>query len=508
MVRDFSWHRPIRLKGMGTEVVGDDGRFGPAVATTTSSARLIWCGFAGSSFQDGTRSKPTQPGRVACVEMLDSQEAARRLGVKIPTLYSYVSRGLISAHRSPDSRRLTFSLDEIEDRARRLRRANHAGVRVASITTSVSELRDDGPWYRGVSAAVLATSARFEEVADLLWRSEPGPWLPVEPVVELVSASDLAARDRVRLAVVLTGAHDPFRADLRPDAVVRAARRIIATAVASLSNTSVSDGSTFDTTSVFTAELVDRIGATTVTDGLRRAVNAILVLHADHEIAPSTLAVRVAATTRADCYDAVLSGLGTISGPLHGGASDVARRLLEDSVQHGVDRALGDALRWQGALPGFGHTDYTDGDPRFQVLRPFFDSVADDSQKALLDSVLVRAQAQRLPPPNVDLAIGAIALAAGLAPDAGETLVTLARVAGWIAHYLEELNEVPRRIRARSVYFQDPGSSLSAGQDSSPGFWVDATDWKAAGTQLEEVVDHDVSRTSDGEVRERRGVAH
>ncbi len=387
------------------------------------------------------------------MQMLDSEEAARRLGVKVPTLYSYVSRGQISAHRGDDGRRIAFRADEIDERARRVRRPAHSDVQVVTITTSVSELTAEGPSYRGRPAVSLVDDLSFEEVADLLWVAPSGTWQPDLEVVELTARSSLAARDRLRLSVVLSGAHDPMRADLRPEAVVRAARRLIATMIASL------PGEPEPTTAgawdaPLASRLAEGLGAATVSEQLRAAVNAILVIQADHELAPSTLAVRVAATTRADCYDSLLSGLGAISGPVHGGASDYVRRLLESARSTGVDRALGDALRWQGSLPGFGHVDYAEGDPRFQPLMRFFERLADDDARALVEAVLTRADAQHLPSPNVDLAIGAITFAADLAPDAGETLMTVSRMAGWVAHYLEEIQEMPRRIRARSVYAQ------------------------------------------------------
>jgi citrate synthase len=387
------------------------------------------------------------------MQMLDTEEAARRLGVKVPTLYSYVSRGQISAHRGADGRRIAFRADEIEERARRLRRAAHSDVRVVTITTGVSELTPDGPSYRGTPAVALADDTSFEAVADLLWGAPKGTWRPDTEIAETTARSNLAARDRLRLAVVLSGAHDPMRADLRPEAVVRAARRLLATIIASLpGGPGHVEDEAWDRPLAF--RLAGRLGAPTVTDELRDAVNAILVIQADHELAPSTLAVRVAATTRADCYDSLLSGLGAISGPVHGGASDYVRRLLDSARSTGVDRALGEALRWQGSLPGFGHVDYAEGDPRFRPLMRFFERLADDDARSLVDAVVKRAEAQHLPSPNVDLALGAISFAADLSPDAGETLVTVSRIAGWVGHYLEEIQEMPRRIRARSVYAQ------------------------------------------------------
>ena len=389
------------------------------------------------------------------MQMLDSEEAARRLGVKVPTLYAYVSRGLISTTKSPDGRRNLFSTEEIEERARRLRRARNSEIRVATIATGVSKLHEDGPSYRGVPAVSLVASASYEEVADLLWNAEPGPWVAAPEAVDVAAKASFAARDRIRLAVVVAGATDPLRADLRPTAVTRSARRLIATAVQAL-NAGPTPEADDEQAEVSIAErLSRRLGAPKVTPELVRAVNAVMVLLADHEIAPSTLVVRVAATTRADCYDALLAGLGTISGPLHGSASDVARRLLEDSEQRGVERALGETLRWQGSFPGFGHSDYVAGDPRFTALLPFFEAVAAPRQRKLLREVLARTESQGLPQPNVNLAIGAIAYAAKLAPEAGETLFTIARMTGWVAHYLEEIEEPPRRFRTRTVFVGD-----------------------------------------------------
>lgn len=393
------------------------------------------------------------------MQMLDSGEAARRLGVKLPTLYAYVSRGLITPMKGPDGRRNLFSADEIEQRSRRLRRARSTEIRVATIGTSVSKLHEDGPYYRGVPAIGLVATSSYEQVADLLWRAEPGPWQVAPEVIDIATLAPLAARDRIRLAVVLAGATDPLRADLRREAVIRAARRLIATAVHAL-DSGAANGSRLPESPEadecpIAERLSKRLGAPKVTSDLVRAVNAVMVLLADHEIAPSTLVVRVAATTRADCYDALLAGLGTISGPLHGSASDVARRLLDESEQRGVERALGETLRWQGSFPGFGHSDYPAGDPRFTALMPFFEALAAPRQRKVLKEVLARTERQGLPHPNVNLAIGAIAYAARLAPEAGETLFTIARLTGWVAHYLEEIEESPRRFRTRTVYVED-----------------------------------------------------
>ena len=121
---------------------------------------------------------------------------------------------------------------------------------------------------------------------------------------------------------------------------------------------------------------------------------------ADHELATSTMAVRMAASTRADVYDAVLAGLGTIAGPLHGGASQLAYSLLVDAERDGAERALDDTLRWQGVLPGFGHTVYKHGDARFSVLLELFEQLATPDQVGTVRRLVEVAAAHSIPAPQ------------------------------------------------------------------------------------------------------------
>ncbi|MBV8463534.1 MAG: hypothetical protein JO368_09590 [Acidimicrobiales bacterium] len=183
-----------------------------------------------------------------------------------------------------------------------------------------------------------------------------------------------------------------------------------------------------------------------------RAVDTALVVLADHELATSTMAVRLAASTRADVYDALLAGLSTLAGPLHGGASPNAYALLEAARRHGARRGLDDTLRWQGRLHGFGHTIYRDGDARFAILWERFVELADPDDRHLAEELVGLAEQEDLSFPNVDLALAALAWASGMAPEAGQVLFMVARMAGWVAHYLEELGERPLRYRARAVY--------------------------------------------------------
>ena len=254
----------------------------------------------------------------------------RRLGVKLPTLYAYVSRGLLVSHPSDGGRRRLFDVDDVEHLARRSRGGRRVESRLASVTTGITQIREDGAYYRGHRVTALALTATFEEVADLLWRARPAPehWVPSR----LPRPPHLDTADLLRWVTVLCGAKDRLRADLRPELVIRSARRLITTMVHGLPGqtepASPAGGST-------AAGLARRLVSSTMPgasgDELARTVDMALVLLADHELATSTVAVRVAASTRADLYDAILAGLGTAAGPLHGGASQLAYRLIVDA---------------------------------------------------------------------------------------------------------------------------------------------------------------------------------
>ena len=402
-------------------------------------------------------------------QLLESEEAARRLGVKLPTLYAYVSRGLLTSQRAADGKRSLFDAEQIEALARRSRGGRQVETRLATVTTAITQLRTEGPYYRGRRTADLATTVPYEEVAALLWEDDRARWHP-HP---LVAPAGLSSRDLLRWAVVMAGAGDPLRADLRPEGVVQAAGRLISTVVGVLPVRAVGttpvlhiDGDPEPRPDALAARLTARL-ATSVSPELVRAVNAALVVLADHELATSTLAVRMAASTRADLYDAVLTGLGIFAGPLHGGASQLVHQLLVDADELGAEPAADKALRWMNILPGFGHTVYVEGDPRSQPLLDLFDHLATDRQRAVVGSIIALADSHGFPAPNVDLGIGALVFASGMPADAGQTIFGVARMAGWTAHYLEELNERPLRFRARAIYAR-PASGGGTRRADSP----------------------------------------
>ena len=398
---------------------------------------------------------------------LTAEETAARLGVKLETVYAYVSRGLLTSSRA--GRESTFDAAEVERMARRgrPRRATRRPVFEVEIDTHLTELTPRGPQFRGHDAIHLARTATYEQVAELLWTGRlpdrPAGWEPA-PMAEPVDVrqgwpSTIRRFDRVVLAVALAAAADPARGDLRPEAVAATGARLIASAVEALPpfragavpQLVLGDGVVRRGT--IAGRLWNRLATSKPQPLMLGVLNAALVLCVDHELAASTFAARVAASVRADPYAVVGAGLGPVAGPLHGRASHLARWLLDDAAEVGAPDALAATLRLHGAYPGFGHALYPDGDPRARALLGFLREAAGASPAMAVADDVVAAARQRAPiEPNIDFAVAAMGSVTGMPPDAGEVLFSVARMAGWLAHALEEYGEAPNRFRPRARY--------------------------------------------------------
>jgi citrate synthase len=214
---------------------------------------------------------------------------------------------------------------------------------------------------------------------------------------------------------------------------------------------SSSDGA--GVTGAIAARLAARLCAGPVPPGLVRVLNAALVLLADHEMAASTLAARVAASMRADPYAVVATGLGAMGGALHGGAALGAELMLSSATSPAdAPRVVGDLLRRGERLPGFGHFVYKDGDPRANLLLELVAAYAPASpQLAVASAVTDEARRRALPEPNIEFALAVLAGVAGMIRGAGEAIFATGRAAGWLAHALEEY-ERNTPIRPRGVY--------------------------------------------------------
>ncbi len=409
----------------------------------------------------------TNRGWQRMADFLSAAEAARRLGVKPATLYAYVSRGVLSRGKAADGRASLFHADEIERLARRGRPRRPPGVADITVESAITEITGDRLRFRGLDVTRLAVSHTFEEVAELLWtgelRSAWEPWQARPAALTAGRAAQAALPagtlplERFQVIVPAMAATDPLRLQLEPAAVLAAGRSIIAGMVDCLP-VDVSSGSARSSRDEPVAgRLWSRLGQGRPSPGLLRAMSAALVLLADHELAASTLAARVAASVRADPYAVVGTGLGAMSGALHGGASLGAETLMAAaSGPDDVPRVVAELLRRGEKVPGFGHFVYRGGDPRATVLLDLVRRAAPKSGRlAVAEAVLAEVRQKSLPEPNIDFAIATLARVAGMVTGAGEAIFAVARTAGWIAHALEAYAG-PGPLRPRAVYIGKP----------------------------------------------------
>jgi citrate synthase len=383
-------------------------------------------------------------------ELLTSAEAAHRLGVKRETVYAYVSRGLLARDPASGHRRSLFDRGAVDALADRARHGNRSGAFEVSVRTELTAVDPAGRlFYRGSDAVQLARHRSFEDVAGLLWDGDPGaPWLLARPDRTLLSKVRAAlparagATDLIAVATGALGAADRGAGDRRPEAVRRVGARICAGAVAILG----ADAST----PVGTAgRLLGALYGDGRTPPPRQvaAVNAALVLLADHELSPSALAARVAASTWADPYRVVLAGLGPLGGALHGAMSQAIGAMLAE-LRSPADAFIALERRLAtGPVPGFGHSVYRDRDPRAdELLRRAATVALDRARPRTIAAVIEGAEQLGLPAPNADFGLAALTYAIGLPAEAAGTIFTVARIVGLIAHALEEY---PHRLRFR-----------------------------------------------------------
>jgi citrate synthase len=383
---------------------------------------------------------------------LTSEAAARKLGVKPETLYAYVSRGMVRSEKVPNSRRSRFLRSDVEKLAGRQRGGGRAGGLELIIETDLTYLDPSGVLaYRGWNVADAVKTATFEEVAAWLWHGERARVEFVAPpdmsrIARQLAAtlSDQPVMDRIRATVASVRRCDPFRDDRRPEAVASAGRAIVATILEALPVRGDDPGGSV------AARLWPRLTAHAPKPRLVKLLDAALVMLADHEMAASTLAARVAASTWADPYLVELAGLATLGGPLHGAASTQARQLLHEVHHQGISpaEAIAARLRNNELIPGFGHRVYEHNDPRCDVLLDMLSAIKREPVEAEL-VLLMRERG--LPFPNIDFAIASFAERYEMIDNAGEVIFAVARTAGWLAHAIEEYRH-RLRFRPRAVY--------------------------------------------------------
>ncbi|MEU0137478.1 citrate synthase [Streptomyces sp. NPDC006296] len=415
-----------------------------------------------------TGAQGTDPEGHPEVRRLTTRQAAERLGVKPETVYAYVSRGQLASTRTPGGRGSTFDAAEVDALARRTGRREPPAAAGGDLVfrTGITLVEPDRYFFRGVDATELARHHGFEEVAEWIWTGELRPGIRFTAAAGPLAAARLtaaslprlsSATDRLRAAVAAAAAADPLRFDLSPEGVLNSARSLIPTLVGALPPAGRpaeggEDGG--EDEGSLAARLWPKLSARPADAAALAVLDTALALLADHDLAASTLAARVAASTHAHPYAVVSAGLGVLEGPLHGAASGPAHRMLSEVVDRGgAAPVVADHLRAGRRIPGLGHRLYTGEDPRATALFALLDAMPQAAPAMAAARDVVATAARHTPlHANVDLALAAFSVACGMPAQMGETVFAVSRTAGWLAHASEEYAEPPLRMRPSGQY--------------------------------------------------------
>ena len=393
---------------------------------------------------------------------LTAGEAAGELGVSLPTLYSYVSRGMVRSEAAEGGRRSrryraedVRALKERKERRRDPEAVAEGALRWgAPVLESGITLVDGGRlFYRGRDVEGLAAGCSIEEVAALIWTGDtglaaeifPGGTGALSPRVRktLRTLEGLPPAEVFQALLPVASAEDPVGYDLRPAGVVGTGAKVLR----------------------LMAGVVGGAGAGGTAEALRRGwcpgepggaalLDAALVLCADHELPVSTFAARCVASSGATPYAVVQAGLAALGGTRHGGQVELVEAFLDEVAAAGDARkVIADRLRRGDGIPGFGHQLYPDGDPRgAALLRLTAESLPESPGVGLSGAVIEEVRELTSGRPTVDLALATLARALGLPAGGAVALFAVGRTVGWIGHAIEQYaSNTLIRPRARYV---------------------------------------------------------
>ncbi len=330
--------------------------------------------------------------------------------------------------------------------------------------------------YCGYAIEDLAAHSTFEEVIYLLWHGRLPKQAELDGLAHEIRSQyalpaqvlDLMHRlptavhpmEYVRTAIAILALYDPDRADNSQAANLRKATRLVARLPAIVAGFErlrqgkepLTPKPDQDLASSFLYLLHGRDPDAE----FARYLDTSLIVHADHEINASTFAARVTVATFSDMYSGVLSAIGTLKGPLHGGANEQV--MLTLASIGGVDKVesyLEDAMARKERIMGFGHRVYKQGDPRANILRPMSKRMGEKNgqpqwyeMSVRMDEIMEREKGLV---PNVDFYSASTYYNMGIPIHLFTPVFVLSRVVGWTAHIMEQLGR-NRLIRPRAAY--------------------------------------------------------
>jgi citrate synthase len=333
--------------------------------------------------------------------------------------------------------------------------------------------------YVGIEIDALARNSTFEEVVYLLWnrrlptRAELDAFtkriraeydLP-EPMWDMVRQMPKDAKPMHALRTLVSGLslHDDEVDDPSDEANERKSIRLLAKTPALIAafdrHRKGRDFVKPDPSLSMASSFLTMLNGEKPTEAMARALDVCLILHADHGLNASTFAARVTISTLSDMYSAITTAIGTLKGPLHGGANEEVMHMLEEIGDlDKVDGYIKGKLERKEKVMGFGHRVYKATDPRATYLKTFTKQIAEDTGNTKLyemsrriEEIMEREVGSRGIHPNVDFYSATTYYSIGLDIDLFTPMFAMSRIAGWAGHCIEQLVD-NRLIRPQAAY--------------------------------------------------------
>jgi citrate synthase len=335
---------------------------------------------------------------------------------------------------------------------------------------------ESGLTYRGYGIEDLAEHSTYEEVAYLVLHGELpkadelaafhqrlGAAANVPP--ELIETlrhipAEAPTMDVLRTATSMLAHFEPEAADSSHAANLRKAERLLAklpVVVAARQRLKTGHQPVSANPALsFPANFLWMLRGQSPSDKGVKALDASFILYAEHEFNASTFTARCTVSTMSDLHSGITAAIGALKGPLHGGANEAALGVLEEvGTPARAEAWVRNALAKKQKIMGFGHRVYKDGDPRAVYLKRLTAAVAAETGhqdfEQMADTIESIVWSEKRIPPNVDWPCARLYHYFGLPKDLYTPMFVVARVVGWSAHIIEQLDN-NRIVRPRSLY--------------------------------------------------------
>jgi citrate synthase len=338
--------------------------------------------------------------------------------------------------------------------------------------------------YVGIEIDALARNSSYEETVYLLWNTK----LPTQPELDALKAAlqaeyeipdalydmiksfpkDAVPMHALRTLVSALALHDAdaVSSETTPEGIERAKRqalRLVAKTPTLIANFDrhrtgkafVRPNKSYDIATNF----LWMLNGEKPTEAMAKGLDICLILHADHGLNASTFAARVTIATLSDMYSAMTTAVGTLKGPLHGGANEEVMIMLDEiGSMDNVEPYIKGKLERKELIMGFGHRVYKAYDPRATYLKTFAKQIATDTGNLRLfemsqriEGIVLAAKADKGIFPNVDFYSATTYHCLGIKTDLFTCMFALSRMSGWCGHCIEQLMD-NRLIRPQAKY--------------------------------------------------------